>query len=150
MAEHYSYEAVGNMIGRVDFNGNLTIYAYDAKNRLRTKTPDPQRGEPSHIFDYNAMGLPTNMTDASGTTVYQYDLRDRLLVKATPQGTLIYSNDAAGNVRSIQSLNGNGAAMFYSYDALNRVTNVFDPHNGSTAYAFDAGEISTLTDIPTG
>jgi RHS repeat-associated protein len=138
MVEHYGYDAAGNMTSRVDFNGHLTVYSYDTMNRLMVKTPDPLRAEPSHTFAYDAMGLRTNMTDASGTTVYQYDLRDRLLAKATPQGTLVYSNDAAGNVVSIRSLNANGAAMFYSYDALNRVTNVFDPHHGATVYAYDA------------
>jgi YD repeat-containing protein len=33
------------------------------------------------------------MQDASGSTTYSYDNRDRLLSKATPQGTLNYSYD---------------------------------------------------------
>jgi RHS Repeat len=37
------------------------------------------------------------MTHASGTTTYSYDNVDRLSSKATPEGTLTYTYDAAGN-----------------------------------------------------
>jgi uncharacterized protein RhaS with RHS repeats len=47
------------------------------------------------------------MTDASGTTNYtQYDNRDRLLTKQTPEGTLTYSYDAHGNVRFLANSAG--------------------------------------------
>ena len=36
------------------------------------------------------------MTDASGDHDYTYDLRDRLTQKVTPEGTLTYTYDAAG------------------------------------------------------
>jgi uncharacterized protein RhaS with RHS repeats len=45
------------------------------------------------------------MTDASGTTNYGYDALDRLSSKATPQGTLSYTYDLAGNVGSMTSSN---------------------------------------------
>lgn len=38
------------------------------------------------------------MTDASGTTTYGYDSLDRLIMKATPEGTLNYTYDAARNL----------------------------------------------------
>lgn len=40
------------------------------------------------------------MTDATGTTTYTYDTLDRLTSKATPEGTLCYSYNAAGNLNS--------------------------------------------------
>ena len=51
------------------------------------------------------------MADASGTTTYTYDNLDRLKTEATPQGTLSYTYDAAGNVASINSSNANGISV---------------------------------------
>jgi len=46
---------------------------------------------------------------------------DRITVKATPNGTLNYTYDAAGHVASIASANPNGTSMSYTYDDLNRL-----------------------------
>ena len=45
---------------------------------------------------------------------------DRITAKATPEGTLNYTYDAAGHVASISSGNTNGASMSYTYDDLDR------------------------------
>jgi RHS repeat-associated protein len=82
------------------------------------------------------------MTDASGTTNYTYDDRNRLLSKATPIGTLNYTYDANGNQLSIGSSNANGASMTYTYDALNRLASVTDV-TGTTSYNYD--NIGNLT-----
>jgi len=71
------------------------------------------------------------------TTNYAYDTRDRLLTKATTAGTLTYTYDAAGNMRSLISSNAGGASMTYTYDALNRLASVADA-SGTTSYAYDA------------
>ena len=49
------------------------------------------------------------MVDATGTTNYTYDNRNRLKIKATPEGTLNYTYDAHGNVLTIASSNASGA-----------------------------------------
>ena len=51
---------------------------------------------------------------------------NRLISKATPEGTLNYTYDAAGHVASIASSNVNGASMSYTYDDLNRLSRDFD------------------------
>jgi YD repeat-containing protein len=86
------------------------------------------------------------MMDASGTTNYtQYDNRDRLLTKQTPEGTLTYTYDAQGNVLTINSSNTNGASVAYQYDVLNRPSSVTDyrlkaqgASSVTTAYSYDA------------
>ena len=86
------------------------------------------------------------MVDASGTTNYNsYDNRDRVLTKATPEGTLSYTYDAHGNVLTIASSNTNGASMTYTYDVLKRLASAKDnrvaaqggPSNPTT-YGYDA------------
>src|SRR5207248_9377557 len=109
-----------------DFNGKRTTYAYDAVNRLTSKTPDASLNEPVVNFTYTGTGKRATMVDASGTTIYTYDNQDRLKTKATPQGTLTYTYDGAGNVASIVSSNPNGASMNYTWDELNRLASVID------------------------
>jgi RHS repeat-associated protein len=90
------------------------------------------------------------MTDASGTTTYGYDDHDRLATKATPQGTLSYTYDPAGNVATMQSSNANGVSVAYTYDSLNRLATVVDNRlpagANATTYAYDpASNLATVT-----
>jgi RHS repeat-associated protein len=148
-SETYGYNIVGNMISRTDFNGKTTIYGYDEMNRLRTKTPDPSLSQPTVSYTYTLTGRRETMTDASGVTSYGYDNRDRLRSKATPQGTLTYSYDAAGNLETMNSSNTNGVSVTYGYDELNRLSTTTDngkdtrPGTGSTGYSYD--EVGNLS-----
>ena len=136
--ETSTYDAAGNLRTKTDFNGRTTSYAYDSVNRLLRKTPDGSLGQPPVVFTYTPSGQRASMQDASGSTTYSYDSRDRLLSKATPQGTLSYSYDAAGNLTRIQSNHAGGAAMDYSYDARNRLASVTDGDGRVTSYSYDA------------
>jgi RHS repeat-associated protein len=139
MAESYTYDPVGNRVTRTDFRGKQTVYAYDPLNRLVRKTPDASLGEPPVSFTYDRAGQRTSMTDATGTTLYAYDARHRLLTKQTPQGTLTYTYDAAGNLASVRSSNAGGLSVNYAYDALDRVESVVDNRlGGATTYGYDA------------
>src|SRR5215467_8059792 len=100
MSEAYSYDAAGNLSTRRDFNGKTTSFSYDSMNRLLSITPDSSFNAPATTFAYTVTGSRASMTDISGATTYTYDSRDRVLVKATPEGTLSYSYDASGNVMS--------------------------------------------------
>jgi len=141
-SETYAYDLAGNLVGRTDFNGKTTSFTYDPMKRLLLKAPDPSLNQPAVSFTYNSNGQRTKMTDASGITVYTYDLRNRLAGKQTPFGTLNYSYDAAGNLASTRSSNTNGASIDYSYDALNRLAAVQDNrlaslNEGETNYTYD-------------
>ncbi len=145
MSETMTYDAAGNLVSKIDFNGKTTGYAYDQNNRLTTKTPDPSFSAPVITFTYTTTGQRQNMVDASGTTAYSYDVRDRLLSKATPQGALTYTYDLAGNFATIRSSNTNGTSVNYTFDALNRLSTVTDNRlaAGTTSYAYDpAGNLA--------
>jgi len=147
LSESYAYDAAGNVISRKDFNGHTTSYQYDAVNRLTQKTADSffstgacaggACGATQLVYTYSASGVRASMVDASGTTNYTYDKRDRLLTKSTPIGTLTYTYDAAGNMLSLKSSNSGGASMTYGYDTLNRLSSVTDS-TGTTTYTYDA------------
>ena len=62
------------------------------------------------------------MNDVTGATTYSYDNRDRLLVNATPQGSLTYTHDRDNMVASVLSSNTGGGSVSYGYDLANRLT----------------------------
>jgi RHS repeat-associated protein len=138
MAELYTYDQLGNMTTQSDFRGKQTSYAYDAMNRQLSKTPDASLGEQGVTFAYTPTGKRSKMTDASGVTNYNYDVRDRLQSKETPQGTLTYTYGAGSTLASMRSSNADGLSVNYTYDALNRLEGVVDQRLGTTTYAYDA------------
>lgn len=146
MSESYTYNAVGQLTRRLDYRGKVTTYEYDSMNRLTRAVPDPSLGEPAVSYAYNAVGQRASMTDESGTTNYTYNNRDLLTAKQTPQGTLAYGYDAAGNLTSMRSSNADGASVNYAYDVLNRLEKVIDNRlgaQGTTTYSYDpAGNLA--------
>ncbi len=139
MSETFVYDGVGNVTSRTNFKGETTTYAYNAMNKLLRKTPAPALNQPAIVFTYEPTGQRASMTDASGTTNYTYDLRDRLLTKTTPQGTLTYTYGPTGHLTSMTSSNANGVSVTYTDDALNRLSTVKDNHqSATTSYNYDA------------
>jgi YD repeat-containing protein len=70
--------------------------------------------------------------------------------KATPEGTLSYTYDAAGNPASTTSSNANGVSVGYTYDSLNRLSTVADSRtaggSSTTSYTYDpASNLATAT-----
>jgi RHS repeat-associated protein len=140
MSALYTYDEVGNLATYTDARGKQTAYEYDGMNRLVTKRPDPSLGEPAVNYTYTGTGRRRSMADASGTTDYTYDLRDRLLTKQTPQGTLTYGYDPAGGLVSVRSSNADGVSVDYAYDDVSRLEKVTDNRLGtaSNVYTYDA------------
>jgi RHS repeat-associated protein len=141
LTESRLYDLAGNLTSLTHFNGKTTTYTYDSLNRLTARTPDPSLNEPTVSFTYTPTGRRKTMTDGSGETQYTYDSLDRLTTKATPEGTLSYTYDAAGNVASIVSSNTNGISVSYTYDDIGRLSTVVDIRlqgNQKTTYAYDS------------
>jgi YD repeat-containing protein len=123
--ETFTYDAVGNMLTRRDFNGKTTTFVYDNRNRQLGRTPDASlTGQTLITFTYSNTSKRLTTTDASGLTTYTYDYRDRVLTKATPQGTLTYAYQPNSLVASVVSSNADGISIGYAYDSLNRLETV--------------------------
>ena len=139
--ETYSYSTDGNLSAKTDFNGKTMTFAYDTMRRLMSKTPDASLNEPTVSFTYNDAGQRATMTDASGTTNYIYDSRNRLSSKQTPEGNLSYTYDESGSIKTVRSNHANGVSVDYAYDELNRLSSVKDNRlvgNQNTTYTYDA------------
>jgi len=149
-----TYDASGNLQTLTDYNGKTTTYTYDSMNRLLSRTPDPSLPDTPESFTYTPTGKRATMTDASGTTIYTYDAQDRLNAKATPQGTLTYTYDLAGNVASMTSSNANGISVVYTYDSLNRLETVVDNRlpagQNTTTYSYDPASNLATMNYPNG
>ena len=102
--ETMGYDLVGNLTSKKDFSGKSTGFEYDVVNRLTKRSPPSVFSLEGPVgWTYSATGRRLTMSDDTGTTTYAYDLRDRLLTKATPQGTLSYTRDAVGHVKTVRS-----------------------------------------------
>jgi len=150
--ESFTYDPEGDMATRTDFNGKTTTYAYDPLNRLLSRTPDASfTGAVPESFTYTATGQRLTMTDASGTTTYTYTNRDQIASKATPQGTLAYTYDPAGNVISVVSSNTGGTSVPYAWDQNNRLQSVTDIRTGgATNYSYDQTNQFSSIQYPNG
>ncbi|HEX3904531.1 MAG TPA: VWA domain-containing protein [Polyangia bacterium] len=142
MTETFAYDVTNNVTSHVDFRGKTATYNFDRRypaGRMTSKAPDASLAEPTVSYAYNATSTRSSMTDASGNTTYGYDPRNRLLTKATPEGTLTYTYDASGNVASIDSSNTNGTSVGYAWDAANQLVSVTDNRlGGMTTAAYTA------------
>ena len=81
----FGYDDTGNLISRIDKEGNSTGYGYDSLNRL-IKVTDAMNQETRYTYD-NRDNLIA-LTDAENhTTRFEYDRNNRLVREIRPGGT---------------------------------------------------------------
>ena len=135
-----AYDALGRMTNEVSVGLTTNSFAYDgAGDRLRLTDG---RNQPTH-WNYDAFGRVTNKVDAAGVIqfVYQYDANNQLTNRWTPaKGNTTYTFDAVGNRKTI---NYPLSTVSYSYDALNRLTNMVDGLGASSFIRNAAGELTS-------
>lgn len=161
-ATAYSYDASGNPIELLDPDGNVTKSAYDADNRLTSKTTGANTASPStttHAYDLapgsgscqaiaNARYCTTTTNPEGGTTIKYYDARNDEIQESRPGGQKTqYTYDLAGN--RVTKKDASGRTTTYGYDADNRLTSI--SYSGGTTpnvkYAYNAdGDRTSMTD----
>jgi RHS repeat-associated protein len=159
----YAYDANGNLKTKTapqpNQTGSATVtttYAYDALNRLLSKTFSDGT-TPSATYNYdentafgqsisNPLGRKTSEISAGAKEVSSYDsmgrIQDSFQCLPPNCGTfydLKYGHDALGNITSAG--NGLGTTLSYAYDAANRLTSV-------TSSWSDANHPATLFSVP--
>jgi YD repeat-containing protein len=137
--ESRGYDWNGNLLTYSDFNGHTTTYVYDMLDRLTQINPDPYFAATPVTFEYLANGQRRAMSDVTGRTSYSYDQRTRLVMKATPEGTLGFTYDASGNRLSMASDAADGVNVTYAWDRDERLSTVTDTTDGGgvTTYSYD-------------
>jgi RHS repeat-associated protein len=144
-SETMAYDAAGQLIARTDFNGKTTRYSYDAVGRL---AGTDHQTDADVITTFTPTGQRESATDGQGTTLYTYDVRDRLIRIVNPDGqVLTYGYDVAGNRTALHSA---ALDQTFEFDALNRLSAVHSQVLGGAArtvtYGYDeVGNRKTLT-----
>jgi len=126
----YSYDAAGNLVEKKDALGRATTYRYNKRN-LVVESVNPL-GEKT-VTAYDAAGNVTTVTAPDlTTTTYSYDPAHRLKQIEYGDGQKVsFTYDLAG--RRIEMVDSSGLTR-YTYDALDRLTEVIDPRTQNTRY----------------
>ncbi|HVE45129.1 MAG TPA: DUF6531 domain-containing protein [Acidimicrobiales bacterium] len=143
-ATTYGYDAAGNRASRTDANGVVTNYTYDPRDLL-TKQAYPGAEE---TFGYDAVGRQVTAANAKGTVATTYDALGRPTnVTDAASKTLQYGYDPDGNRTGVTL--PEGGTLAYTYDAANQMTRLVSPLGTMTTDYDDAGR-PILTTRPNG
>ncbi len=140
LEESFTYDKTGNVKTRVDTAGRTKSYDYDLASRLIKITDTANQ---LTQFEYNARSQMTKVKDALNQEyVFTYDPHWRQLSQTRAGTTMTFEYDAVGN--RIERTDYMGRVTEYTYDDLNRLTNVdYDGSSNFATYAYD--DISRLT-----
>lgn len=96
-------------------------------------------------WDYNAAGEVEELDTPQGTIEYTYNLAGQRATMVEPAGTTTYTYDAAGRLDEIEDFNTDVTS--YTYDAAGRISRRDLPNGTYETFAYDAR--SRVTDILT-
>jgi RHS repeat-associated protein len=145
----YSYDPAGNLISKTDAKGVTISYVYDALNRLTT-IDFPTDIDIVYSYDtcVNGKGRLCSMTDASGTTSYEYTAKGQVKKETKTvdsiQYVTQYTYDQNGSLKTMTY----PSSKVITYNHLNdRATSVL---NGASTIATNInykpfGGVSSLT-----
>jgi YD repeat-containing protein len=144
----YEYDAAGNQTQKTDSKG-VTIYTYDALNRLETVT-EPDGTVTSYTFDRSGNRATETIVKGIDRTVntYTYNEQNRLTaVTTTLNGTLtatvVYTYDNNGN-QLTTTVNGT-ITTTNAYDELNQLIAVPSGDSLADVYTMRSWDIGART-----
>src|SRR4029077_3632419 len=137
--EQYAYDAANNLTSKTDRKGQTIQYVYDALNRLTQKNyPDSTNVQ----YTYDLVGKILQLSDPTGTYGFTYDNMGRLTGTTTQYSFLsgtftnAYGYDAASNRTGFTA--PDSSTNTYTYDTLNRLSNLTNSWAGSFGFSYDA------------
>ena len=156
---NYQYDPVGNMINKMDAKGVTISYVYDALNRL-TKIDFPTDTDIVYVYDncVNGKGRLCSMTDASGTTVYEYTAKGQVRKETKTidsiQYVTQYAYDQNGNLKTMTYPSGrvitynvtNDRVTSVLNNAANLATNInYKPFGGISSLTYGNGLAGSIS-----
>ena len=124
-----SYTATGQISSITEHHG-ITSYQYDAEDRL-TRIDYPDNNFIAYLYDKNSNR--TQVKTANQTVDYTFDPLNRLKTITDANGVTTYTYNSVGRLAT-QS-NANGTLVTYSYDSLNRLTNLTHTDSANSVLA---------------
>lgn len=149
----YGYDPAGNLTSKADAKGTTIAYNYDALNRF-TKIDFSSDTDITYTYDTcaNGKGRLCTMTDASGTTSYEYTPKGQVKkeTKVIDSITYItqYTYDMNGNLKTMTYPSGKVITYNYSNDkvisvlkdAANLATSItYKPFGGMSGITYGNG-----------
>lgn len=129
----YRYDSEGRKIEEVNPNNETNSFTYNATGQLLTLVDGKNQ---TNRWEYDTFGRVTKQFDATGTEIarFTYDVDGRMTTRWTPaKGDIVMTYDANDNL--LTTSYSSSPSITFSYDALNRVTNMVDGI-GTTRYAY--------------
>ena len=129
----YAYDAVGNLVSKIDEDGLKTLYEYNQANKLaKVVYADGKTVE----LGYNPLKQLTQFRDWLGTTYIQTDALGRIEKVTDFEGkTVQYELDALG--RRTGLIYPDSSKVDYAWNAAGRLESVQSP-NSTTQFRYDA------------
>jgi RHS repeat-associated protein len=146
----YAYDALDRVSQITDGVGRTTRFSYDPLSRLYQKLNTAIQPQPLEQYAYTPNGKQASVTDGhvptGNTTAFAYDGFDRLYTTTYPDSSVeTLSYDMDGNVVTRQTRAG--ASITFTYDNLNRLSTKAAPSEPTVTYAYDlAGRTLGVTD----
>jgi len=119
----YVYDVMGNRIEVID-DGVLMQYTTNEMNQYTIVG--------STTYTYDSDGNMLSKTEGGTTTIYSYDIENRLVDVATPTNTWVYAYDALGN-RIAWTHNGNTTSYIVDPAGLGNLAAEYDGNGNLTA-----------------
>lgn len=151
--EHFTHDGNDNVTERIDRKGQRTVLTYDALNRQTQATrgsgAPPSFTETSRTdFVYDDGSRLIEVTDSvSGRITLAYDNLDRLVSETTPEGSVTYAYNAAGQ-RTALTMQGR-PVIAYAYDGAGRLQSITE-QGGGVNFTYDAAGRRTTMTLPNG
>jgi len=112
-----SRDSTGRISGILNGRGMTLGLEYDEEGRIKAKNYE---GTSAGTYAYDADNNLVSITDAGGTTTFEYDAGNRATGINYPSGKILsFTYDDAGNPKSI--LYPDGTTVTYTYDNRNRI-----------------------------
>jgi RHS repeat-associated protein len=127
----YQYNPAGNLTQKVDANGTVVNYTYDALNRL-TAIQFPSDPNQNITFTYdsvavtNGVGRLTGRTDPSGSYTFYYDAQGNLNKEEKMINSVFYTTQYAYNKNNFMTsiTYPTGRVITYTPDQAGRISQV--------------------------
>ena len=139
--QRYQYDAMGNLTGLTDGNGNETAYATDLWGRVETVTLAD--GTMEH-YSYDHAGNVCAATDGNGNTVrYVYNRANQLAERQDAAGCIEkFTYDILGRLQG--HCDRDGRQVHYAYNMFGSPTEISSGREHMADYSYDAmGRLSS-------
>ena len=155
----YSYDPAGNLTSKTDAKGVTITYTYDALNRLML-IDFPSDSDIAYTYDtcLNGKGQLCSMTDAAGTTSYEYSpkgqVKKETKVIDSVNYVTQYTYDQNGNLKTMTYPSGKVITYNYTNDRAVSVLNgaatiasniTYKPFGGMSSLTYGNGLAGTIS-----